>query len=561
LIINNLNSYLNRVISSAVEKSEEATSNNTTLFLTKQDRLRKAGLKNLHIMTKTSLLLLAIFAFAGCDKNIEEASIAAYAPIQLDANGGTWKTYLPDTLTVSVPVPEAANTAPYLSEIAELKSILSTRTQEQEARANWWSTGATYRWHQITRDLAAKYNLPPVARPDGSYPVPDASKPFDEPRFPFANPPYASRAFAYLAVAQYEALVLCWEEKYKHNRKAPSKYDSSIKPLRPISDLPAYPSEDAVVAAASYELLKVMFPCEVEYLSKQQQEALDSRLWAGTNVRSDLSAGEAIGRAVAKKVLDRYKTDGMGAANQPNVDGSLQAIIDAAKALDPALQPWTSLDLPARPPLLPAFGNVKAWNLTSDDIVAVRPPLPPAIGSAEYNKDLEELRNIVKKQDREQMRIATFWGDGPGSYTPPGHWNRAAADLAYKAQFNELRFARTMALVGTSVQDAGVSCWNTKYYYYYPRPFQIDNEVTSILGTPNFPSYTSGHSTFSAAAAEMLAHLFPSEATTLRNMAHEASESRIFGTIHYRFDCEKGLESGKKIAAYAIERAKNDGAE
>jgi PAP2 superfamily len=511
---------------------------------------------SLHILTAAVLITLA-----ACDKTPEETLLPAYTPVQLDESGGTWALFLPDTLTLALPAPSAPGDAAYKAELADLKAIMAARNSTQTDRANWWNAGATYRWHQIARDLAAKYNLPPVALPDGTYPVPDATRPFDEPKFPFANPPYASRAFAYLAVAQYEALVLCWREKYQHNRLAPAKQDASISPMRTATDLPSYPSEDAVVAAVSFEMLKVMFPCEVDYLTTLRQEAVDSRLWAGTNVQSDLTAGTTIGQKVAVKVLQRYRTDAMGAANKPNADGSIAQIRAAAQLLDPTLELWESLDLPARPPLLPAFGNVKTWNIPREDLAVVRPPQPPAIGSEEFERDLAELRDLAAHTDREQLRIATFWADGPGSYTPPGHWDRIAAQLAYDARYNELRFARTMALTCTAVQDAGISCWDTKYYYYYPRPFQIDNDILSPIGTPNFPSYTSGHSTFSASGAEVLAHLFPAETANLRAMAHEASESRIFGRIHFRFDCEKGLEAGQKIANYAIVRAQNDGAE
>lgn len=514
--------------------------------------------------TKSCLLICTVIAAVcsnGCDKTIEQDVLPGYAPAKIDSKGGQWVLYLPDTLTPSVAVPAEVSSTAYQNEITELKGILSSRTADQTDMANYWNTGAVYRWHEIARNLAAKYNLPPVARPDGTYPVPDAANPFAEPKFPFANPPYASRVFAYLGVAQYEALVKCWAVKFQHNRLAPSKNDASISSLKPVSDIPSYPSEDAVVAAASFEVLKAMFPCEVEYLTKMRGEAINSRLWAGTNVRSDLDAGDALGTAMGKKVMGRAKTDGMGGANKPNADGSLQTIIQAAQALDPTMPPWVSLDLPARPPLLPAFGKVKTWNMNATDLVTVRPAQPPAIGSEAFKTDLEELRKIAKKQDREQMRIASFWGDGPGTYTPPGHWNRSAADLAYRAQFNELRFARVMALEGTAVQDAGISCWETKYYYYYPRPFQMDNDVKSTLGTPNFPSYTSGHSTFSAAGAEILSYLFPNDAASLKSMAKEASESRIYGCIHYRFDCEQGLVAGSKVGDFAINRARNDGSD
>ena len=89
----------------------------------------------------------------------------------------------------------------------------------------------------------------------------------------------------------------------------------------------------------------------------------------------------------------------------------------------------------------------------------------------------------------------------------------------------------------------------------------MDKAIQTCTGIPNFPAYTSGHSTFSAAAAEVLAYLFPTHATELGDMAKEASESRIYGCIHYRFDCETGLSVGKKVGAYAVDRGKNDGSE
>jgi membrane-associated phospholipid phosphatase len=72
------------------------------------------------------------------------------------------------------------------------------------------------------------------------------------------------------------------------------------------------------------------------------------------------------------------------------------------------------------------------------------------------------------------------------------------------------------------------------------------------VGLPNFPAYTSGHSSFSGAAADVLAYFFPREQETLRAMAEEAAISRLYGGIHYRFDSERGLEQGRAIAQLAI---------
>jgi membrane-associated phospholipid phosphatase len=111
------------------------------------------------------------------------------------------------------------------------------------------------------------------------------------------------------------------------------------------------------------------------------------------------------------------------------------------------------------------------------------------------------------------------------------------------------------------MQDAGIACWDTKFYYLLPRPRQIDPNVTTATGIPNFPAFASGHSTFSAAGAEVLSYLFPDHTADLQVWAKEAAESRVYGCIHYRFDSEEGLKHGKKIGEFAVQRGQADGAE
>jgi hypothetical protein len=509
-------------------------------------------------ISRNLLIFSIMLTFVHCDKSPENPVHEPYAEISLDERGGSWKTYiLANGNELSATAPEDASTAAYKQEIADLKSKMAAATDTQKELARLWGGNATARWHAIARDLAAQYNSAPKARPDGTYPVPDANNPTAEPRFPFANPPYTSRALALLSVAQYDGLVSAWAQKFKFNRKAPYKNDTSIDPLIPENDLPSYPSEDAVIAAASYEVLAFLFPGEKAYLRAQADEHLQSRLWAGANVQSDLTAGEALGKAVAAKIIAYAKTDNMGKAN---------AQVDFPKMREDATlrgitAQWHSLEKPARPPLLPFFGNVKPWNFDETTKKAIRPAAPPAIGSPEFEANMAELRKYSKNPTREQQRITTFWADGTGSYTPPGHWNRLACEIILEKQLNEIRTARALALVSTAVQDAGISCWDIKYYYLYPRPTEVDPNITTGAGIPNFPAYTSGHSTFSSAGAEVLAYLFPDKAAEMRALAKEASESRIYGCIHYRFDCETGLVAGKKVAEYAIQRGKNDGAQ
>ncbi|MBC8151758.1 MAG: phosphatase PAP2 family protein [Bacteroidetes bacterium] len=505
----------------------------------------------------TSIILLALPALLNsCSKTIDEPQVQAYTPNSTDDKAGTWKTYqLTAPTDVTLTTPALISSAAYQAELTTLKQKSANLTGSQRDAVAYWGAGAVYRWNEIARELAARYNVPPASNADGKYPVPDAANPLADPRFPFANPPYTARALAYLSVAQYDALVSAWHYKFTFNRPAPSKTDATIKSALPVSNLPSYPSEDAVVAAASFAVLRAMFPGEVPYLQAKFDEHKNSRLWAGMNVDSDITAGSDLGTAVAARVMGRARTDGMSGANNQTLTVGM---IEVAKTQG-LTEVWKSQEIPARPPMLPAYGFVLPWNFDKATVAKLRPTPPPAIGSAAYKKDVDELLAIAKNQTREQARIASYWADGAGSYTPPGHWHRAAANAGHEARFSEVRMARTLVLLGTTEMDAGICCWDAKYYYYYPRPQQVDARIKTSVGLPNFPSYTSGHSTFSGAAAAVLSYLFPAKADDFNAQAKQASESRVYGLIHYRFDCDEGLVTGKNIGAYAVARGKADG--
>ena len=512
-------------------------------------------MKNLFNNLRYSALALTVVAtMCGCDKTIEEPQRVSYLPANVDQNAGTWKPFiLASSSDISVAVPSAVTSPEYVAELAALKQLSNSLSRQQQEVVAYWGAGAAYRWNEIARELAARYNSPPASNAEGKYPVPDATNPLADPKFPFANPPYTARALAYLSVAQYDALVSAWNYKYRHNRAAPSKTDATIKAALPVSALPTYPSEDATVAASSAVVLKAMFPGEVAFIDAKVKEHLATRQWAGMNVESDLTAGAALGAAVAARVMGRARTDGMGAANNQTLTAGM---MEAAENRG-IKEVWVSQEAPARPPMLPNYGAVLTWNFDRTTLGAIRPVMPYVVGSAEWQKEFDELNKINKSQTREQARIANYWSDGAGSYSPPGHWHRAAADAAHEARFSEVKLARTLALVGTALMDAGIACWETKFYYYTPRPQQFG--LKTSIGVPNFPGYTSGHSTFSAAAATVLGYVFPEQAEKFNGKAKEASESRVFGLIHFRIDCDLGLVHGKKIGEYAIARAKADG--
>lgn len=511
--------------------------------------------------TYSIFFLLLVVAFAGsCKKEVEGRTdnTEALSPQNIDLNAGAWKPILLTGPTeFAVPAPIATTSPDYIIQINEIKSWQANISTADKDLVQYWSAGAVLRWNEILRELVAKHNLPPYQNADGTYPFPNANNPLAYPLFPFANPPYAARAYAYVSAAQYDALVAAFYYKKLYNRSAPYKVDATVQTLIPKSDLPSYPSEDAVVAGAAVEMMKLLFPGDQDFIQQKAEEHKRARLIAGANVRSDLEAGEALGRAVAQKFVTRARGDRAGAAAGTQTQWTQLETDAIAKGETP----WYSLDVPKRPPMLPLFGKVKAFLFDSLTAISLRPGPPPLVNSAKMKEETAEVYNYVHSPTRENIRIVHFWADGVGTYTPPGHWNAIAADDFIGQHFSEVRWARNMALLNMTLMDAAIVCWDTKYFYFNPRPTQLNAKIKTLTGIPNFPAYISGHSTFSGAAAAILGHIIPGRKQAYEAMASEASNSRLVGGIHYRADCETGLIVGKNVGNYAILRATTDGAE
>ena len=484
----------------------------------------------------------------------------SYLYKDLDEDAGTWTPVLlltsADTL---IPAPVDVTSDVYLTELDEVKGFSGSLSADEEEILAYWGNNTVIRWMEIAQELVSKYNLAPTPTAEGTYPGPDPLNPSHSPEFPFAHPPYAARAYAYLAAAQYDALLTTWHYKYTYNRVAPYKVDASIVPYYPDNDLPSYPSEDAAIAEVSSEMLKFLFPLEVDFLNEKAAECRDSRKWGGMNVESDLVAGDDIGGFVFRQYKARAANDSMKFA-QVNIPGYEIYETNADLLWGSQWPHWENLEVPQRPVgITPQYGRVSEWWIPS--VEAVRPGPPPAFGSAEYETAKDEMLDLTENATADQKEMAYFWSDGLGTYTPAGHWNKIATDFIIVDQMNPVRTARTLAYLNTAMMDAGVSCWDTKYYYMYPRPPQGSEDILSLFGLPNFPSYTSGHSTFSGAAAAVLGYIFPAQQSVFDGYALDASNSRIYSRIHWRFDAVTGLEVGHSIGDYAVTRAQADGAD
>lgn len=478
---------------------------------------------------------------------IDEGILPLVSPATVDADGGTWRTIvLKSASDVNVPQPTATTSDAYQKELADVKNGLLSINPEQNTAVTYWTDGGVRRWNQIARQLVAKYNLLP------NYLTPTTGQlSSTDPANPMASPSFAARVYALLSVAQYDALVVSWKAKYQYNR--PSLERQGVIARVPIADVPSYPSEDAAIAEASCQVLAYLFPNEAAWLKAKAADHKQSRLWAGACVPSDLKAGEALATTVTAAVIDRAKGDQFSLAHDP--DNTWRTALTKA----PYDVKWTSLENPALAPMLPLGGRVSRW-YDSDAIFRAAPGAPPATTSAEFQKALSEVRDIANSRTREQWRIASYWDDGIATYGLPGHWNFITEGLIRDARQNELRSARTYALLNRAMQDGATASWSAIYTYFVPRPSQIDPSIKTATSIPNYPGYVSDHATISSAAATVLAYLFPDQATQLTAQGTEAGLSRLYGGVHYGFDIDAGASWGNSIGKLAVDGAKTDGA-
>jgi len=213
------------------------------------------------------------------------------------------------------------------------------------------------------------------------------------------------------------------------------------------------------------------------------------------------------------------------------------------------------------------------------------------VQSAAYTTEFNQVKSLGRAtgstRTTDQTAIAYFWVDGPGTASPPGHWNRIAQSVSASAGLNVEQNARLFALLNLAEADTAIATWEAKVYYDTWRPMLAINTAdtdgnpdtiadaswTPLIPTPSFGAYTSGHSAFSMAGAAVLAQFFgtdnisfsaTSESPFLplgytRNFssfteaAEEAGMSRIYGGIHWMSDNTDGAALGMNVATYTFD--------
>jgi hypothetical protein len=248
--------------------------------------------------------------------------------------------------------------------------------------------------------------------------------------------------------------------------------------------------------------------------------------------------------------------------------------------------------------LHPGWGAIKPWTMKDKSSFRASEFLDPK--SPEFAQQYDEVLALgahdsaIRTED--QTEIAFFWEDGPGGLTPPGHWQLIAMNLIQDKQWSITEQAKTFALLSAGQADAAITTWDSKYHYDIVRPETAiryradelgnsriqgkgDSSWKSLIFTPGFPAYTSGHSCFSAVSARMIANCLGTDNVTfstvspdkvvwpkrLKNIrrswrsvwqaAEENGASRIYGGVHWRHDNSEGLAVGKRLADYTFKNA------
>jgi hypothetical protein len=209
-----------------------------------------------------------------------------------------------------------------------------------------------------------------------------------------------------------------------------------------------------------------------------------------------------------------------------------------------------------------------AQNAEDENLPTFLPELSNEPGSDFYNYAYD-VYETVNNATQEQMNIATWWADGGGTVTPPGHSIYLMSQTFETENSNLEEAAIVYAMLGMSLSDAFLACWKTKYIHNIERPITyiralIDENWSSPVGTPPFPEYVSGHSSQSGAMASVMTHFFgdsysftddlhgdlfggPRSFNSFWEAADEAAVSRLYGGIHYEYSNTEGLYLGDRI--------------
>lgn len=379
-------------------------------------------------------------------------------------------------------------------------------------------------------------------------------------------PPQVSRAYGYVGIANYEAVI---------NGISPNfSLAGQINGLH-YADLP-HPEPGKIynwALASNSAVAGIMQKMFEKTILANNTRLIDSAEKANFNAlavreNSDVVARSvAFGKAIATAIYKLSMKDG-----------------GHESYLDPFQLPYTlptdiSCWVPTSSvlnPIAPRWGQnatcLNENNTLAKNFVPVKFSTDPA---SEFYKEALAVYNQVKKNTPEQIEIAKYWADDPfNTCTPTGHTFGILTQLLQENNATLEKTSVAYAKMSIAQMDAFIACWSTKYETALIRPVSyiqkyIDPSFRTVIGTPPFPAFTSGHSAEIGAGTQILIDLFTNGSgnynftdysqlqygfaarryTNFNDMAEECAASRFYGGIHYPMDNDKGLELGRAVGS------------
>ena len=380
------------------------------------------------------------------------------------------------------------------------------------------------------------------------------------------RPPVSGRMYCYMGLSLWECNRFFNKDLIELSTLFP---DFKL----PVDSVPLSIVRDAVINANYERMVHHFFPHAIMSMHKSYQSFYESNR---VNLLSkyskwDIEQSEDLGIKIADAIFEFSKLDKIGHQSFAfNFDQNYTPRVGDGQ--------WVSLD--SMPALLPHWGQAK-WFLLPPDSIKLVPPIEFSNErSSEFFSQALEVFTISRPLTSERRWIAEFWSDDFHGITfcAVSRWISILIQYTEQNPNTVEVLVETLFRMGLALNDATVFVWSKKYIYNVERPDtyirrNVNKNWEPLHHTPNFPSYPSGHATFGAAAGEVLKAIFgnkiqftdrshetkkefngtPRKFATIDAMVNENALSRLYLGVHYRMDCEEGLNVGKIIGKKAVE--------
>ena len=326
-------------------------------------------------------------------------------------------------------------------------------------------------------------------------------------------------------------------------------------------------SLQATVAAAADTILEHYLPDQAASVSTEYTNYIEG-------LSGDVADGVSVGQAAASDIIALRTGDGRNAATP--VYGTIGPILPGQ---------W-QLQTQAQSAQTPWVATIRPFLLDSASQFRVGPP--PSSTSKRYAKDLNEteaygaFNSTVRTAD--ETATAWFW-----NANTINQYNQTMRNVIGQHGMDLVDAAHLLAMGELTMADAGIACWDSKYFYLGWRPITAiqhadvdgnpdttaDPSWAPLVATPNHPEYPSAHgcvtSAFTDAVAEALhtTHIdvtipgATNGGTTLTTSRHyetvddiqrEMPDARVWIGFHFRNSVDQGEKLGNHVAHWTLDR-------